>query len=78
MGYGPTLNQGGDIQCDHDAGFVREYLVNDVGDNVDTKGKGRREPLFLLVKTRQTNWQSSRPGGYRDVINNGNKGLLTR
>ena len=24
MGYGPALNQGGDIQCDHDAGFVRE------------------------------------------------------
>ena len=24
VGYGPTSNQGGDIQCDHDAGFVRE------------------------------------------------------
>ena len=24
VGYGPTLNQGGDIQCDHDVGFVKE------------------------------------------------------
>ena len=30
--------------------------------------------IFLLVNTRRTNWQSSRPGGYRNVINNGNKG----
>ena len=37
-----------------------------------------KENHFLLVNTRRTNWQSSRPGGYRDVINNGNKGLLTR
>src|SRR3954463_1381146 len=33
-----------------------------------------KENHFLLVITRRTNWQSSRPGGYRDVINNGNKG----
>src|SRR3954468_9766442 len=33
-----------------------------------------KENHFLLVNTRRTNWQSSRPGGYRDVINNGNKG----
>ena len=33
-----------------------------------------KRTIFLLVNTRQTNWQSSRPGGYRDVINNGNKG----
>ena len=53
--------KGGDILCDHDARFVREQLISYVGNNVGTKGEGQREPFFLLVKTRRTNWQGSRP-----------------
>ena len=62
VGYGHTLNKKGvDNQCDHDARFVREHLVSFVGNKVGTKGEGQREPFFLLVKTRRTNRQSSRP-----------------
>ena len=62
MGYGPTSNKkGAGIQCDHDARFVKEQLVSFVGNKVGTKGEGQREPFFLLVKTRRTNRQGSRP-----------------
>src|SRR3954464_3387278 len=62
VGYGPTKNrEGGDMLCDHDARFVREQFVSYVSNKVGTKGEGRREPFFLLVKTRKTNCQGSRP-----------------
>ena len=32
------------------ARHVREYPVSYVGNNVGTKGEGRREPFFLLVE----------------------------
>ena len=51
VGYGPTLNKkGGDIQCDHDARFLGEQIVSDVGNNIGTKGKGRREPYLCSLK----------------------------
>ena len=53
------MNQkGGGILCDHDTRFV-SYVGNIVG----TKGGERREPFFLLAKTRRTNWQGSCPPG---------------
>ena len=51
MGYGPTSNKkGADIQCDHDARFVREQLVSFVGNKVGTKGKGQRKPFACSLR----------------------------
>src|SRR3954471_10354950 len=60
VGYGPTLNKKGlDIQCDQVARYDREQLVNHIGNNISAKGEGRGGTIFLLVKMRRTNWQSS-------------------
>src|SRR3954462_13274854 len=62
VGYWPTENQkDGDMLCDLVARFVREQFVSYVSNKVGTKGEGKREPFFLLVKMRQTNRQGSRP-----------------
>ena len=42
--------KGGSILCDHDARFVREQLVSYVGNIVDTKGEGRREPFSCSLR----------------------------
>src|ERR1041385_7319516 len=49
VGYGPTLNQGGGIQCGHYAGFVRKQLVNDVGNNIGTRSSGQGEPFSCTL-----------------------------
>ena len=62
VGYGPTWNKKGvGIQCDQVERYDEEEPVSFVGNNVGTKGEGQREPFFLLVKTRRTNRQGSRP-----------------
>ena len=48
---GRIMNKkGGDILCDHDARFVSEQLVSYVGDNIDTKGEGQREPFSCSLR----------------------------
>jgi hypothetical protein len=42
--------KGGGILCDHDTRFVSEQFVNYVGNNVGTKGGGRREPFSCLLR----------------------------
>src|SRR4051812_10556180 len=55
------IEPGGDIQCDQVGMYDGEKLVNYVSNNISAKGEGRREPFFLLVNTRRTIRQSSRP-----------------
>src|SRR3954468_24519659 len=51
VGYGPILNKKSvDIQCDCDAMFVREQFVSFVGNNVGTKGEGRKEPFSCSLR----------------------------
>ena len=51
VGYGPTLNKKGvDIRCDQVARFVKEQLVNYVGNNISAKGEGRREPFSCSLR----------------------------
>ena len=57
---------------------LSENSLSTLSATTSVPGAVDKENHFLLVNTRRTNWQSSHPGGHRDVINNGNKGLLTR
>src|SRR3954468_12438898 len=50
VGYGPTLNQGGGIQCDQVERYDGDQLVNYVGNNVSAKGEGRREPFSCSLR----------------------------
>ena len=51
MGYGPTLNKKGvGIQCNQVERFDGEQLVNDVGNNISAKGKGRKEPFSCSLR----------------------------
>ena len=75
VGYGPTLNKKGcAILCDQVARYDGEELVSFVGNKVGTKGEGQREPFFLLVKTRRTNRQGSRPS----VVTERSSTIVTR
>src|SRR3954469_4003637 len=51
VGYGPTEGKkGGDIPFEHEARFVREQLVNDVGNIISAKGEGRRESFSCSLR----------------------------
>ena len=50
----------GDMLCEHDARFVRESTVNNVGSNVGIKGGDNENHFFCIVKRRRINWQGSR------------------
>src|SRR3954467_1744237 len=51
VGYGPTLNKKGvDIQCNQVVRYDGEQLVNYVGNNISSKGEGRREPFSCSLR----------------------------
>src|SRR3954462_1146772 len=69
VGYGPTLNRKGvDIQCDQVARYDGEQLVNLCRQQHQCQGRGTNRTIFLLIKTRWTNWQSSCPSVVTEML----------
>ena len=56
----------------------REYRVGYVGNNVSTKGEGRKEPFSCSWNEADHLARFSSIGGYRNVINKCNRVLLRR
>ena len=82
VGYGPTMwvksRKGGLTSCTITiARHVREQHVSYVGNNVGTKGEGRREPFSCSLNEADQQAKFSSIGGYRNVINKSNRVLLT-
>ena len=81
VGYGPTMwfffLIGAVTSCTvMIARHVREYHVSYVGNNIGTKGEGRREPFSCSLKRGGPIGKFSSIGGYRNVTNNSNRVLL--
>ena len=65
MGYGPTMwinsRKGGDVLHDHDSKACQRVACQLCRQQCWYQGRGTKRTIFLLVETRRTNRQGSRP-----------------